>query len=528
MSDAMPNDAGWTAQTPATALLPSILFRNKADRPSERCGAPEYFADLNLDQIIAAITAGRDEYDLRPFLYAPLHDLDAVAFRHEVFRDLESRGLFDGIKRFALGMQRVREHLSQSGKVRHRLQKERWFFEAVRGYCRTVGNLSEALAAAELRSRGFLAFKEYIEGYCASTPFASLLRQGDELAGEIAAAQYAILIQGPRVDVRLHEGEPDYSADVLATFARFKQGNAQPHTFDFSEPADVNHIEAQILDRVALLYAGTFAKLAQYCEANKEFQDDVITTFDREVQFYVSYIEYMTRFKQLDLSFCYPHLTETRGEIFNYAGFDLGLAGSLLTQNRAPVCNDFHLTGPERIVVVSGPNQGGKTTFARIFGQLHHLASLGCPVPGTRAQLCLFDRLFAHFERAENIGNLRGKLQDDLVRIHRILEAATPRSVIVMNEIFSSTTLRDALALSRKVAATLIDLDLYCVWVTFIDELSSLGEQTVSMVSTVVPDNPAERTYKIVRRPADGLAYALSVAEKYRLTYDAIKQRIGG
>ncbi len=503
----------------------SILFERAEDR-TEVAEAPAFFVDLNLDQIVDAVTLAKREYDLRPFFHTPLNDAGAIEYRHDVMRDLESRTLFDHIESFARRLGDMREHLAQEQKLHNKYQKESWFLDAVEIYCGAVNDLVGDLAAVSLRSRGLLAFREYLATYASSVGFVSLAAETKRLKADLATVRYSLLIKDSSITVRRYEGERDYSADVSATFEKFRQGAVESYLARFRDSADMNHVEAAVLDFVAQLHPDIFLHLDSYCANNADYLDETLAVFDREIQFYIAYLEYIATLKRAGLKFCYPRVSNERKEVYDYEGFDLALARKLIFEKSSVVCNDFHLHGKERIIVVTGPNQGGKTTFARAFGQLHYLASLGCPVPGREAQLFLFDRLFTHFEKEEDIQNLRGKLQDDLVRIYGILNQATSNSIVIVNEIFTSTTLQDAVFLGRKVMERMSRLDLLCVCVTFVDELASSSEKTVSMVSSVVPANPALRTYKIVRRPADGLAYAVTIAEKYGLTYDRVKERI--
>ena len=289
----------------------------------------------------------------------------------------------------------------------------------------------------------------------------------------------------------------------------------------------MNQVEARILELVTRLYPRIFEALDRFCSRQQRYLDFVIAAFDREVQFYLAYLEFMAPFTRAGLRFCYPQVSADTKDSCVDDAFDLALAVKLAGGNSLPVVrNGFALHNRERILVVTGPNQGGKTTFARMFGQLHYLASLGCPVPGTSARLFLPDQIFTHFEREEDLATLRGKLDDELTRIHDILRQATDRSVVVMNESFTSTTLDDALFLGTEVMRRMISLDLLCVYVTFVDELASLSGSTVSMVAAIDPDNPAVRTYRVQRRAADGLAYAAAIAGKYGLTYERVKERI--
>ncbi|GAA4786801.1 DNA mismatch repair protein MutS [Olivibacter ginsenosidimutans] len=452
----------------------SILFKNKGlvTLPGLQ---PAFFVDLHLDQVVQTIVEGKEQYALIPYFYQPLIDRGTILYRQEIFAELEDRQLIAYIRQFAIGMEAVRQAIPMDGKYYYDYQKEWMVLDAVLIYGETIHLLSEQLLKHKLESTGLVSFRDSLIAYCHSEKFIYLYEEASQLQKELVAIRYILRIKGLTVQVLPDEEKEDYTAGIKEVVRRFSGDNVGDYHYHFPKTVDTNHVEAHILDGVASLYPEIFGRLKNFCQKNTDFLEQGVVVFDREIQFYMAYHEYKEMLKAHGLRCCIPDVTDLERDIYVYNSFDIALAANFVKEQRPIVCNDFLLKSNERIFVVTGPNQGGKTTFARTFGQLHYLACLGCPVPGRKARLFVFDRLFTHFEREENLKDQRSKLEDDLIRIHRMISEASAASIIILNEIFSSTALQDAVFLSKKIMEKIVELDAYGVWVTFIEEVVNFG-----------------------------------------------------
>ncbi|WP_347683713.1 hypothetical protein [Actinocorallia sp. B10E7] len=493
----------------------------------EHPAEPGYFQDLNLDRIATAVAEAGKDPGLVSLFRLPSRDVRLIGFRHQVFRDLEKPAVREAAERFTAAMSRIRRRSELVGRMKHPPQANRWFLDLVLEHAAAATAFAEGLEETEVASAGLRALRDDMAGYVREESFTRLRERARGLRDRLEETRYDLLMQGDRITVARHDPEArfDYTERVLAVFERFRRDAGEEPPWEPPPDPGLDRVEAGVLDLVVELFPGVFDDLAAFRAGNERFLPADVVRAEHELRFYLGYLAYLAPLREAGLPVCYPVVSATDKTLLARDVFDLALAAERVRQGDPVVANDVELTGAERIIVVSGPNQGGKTTLSRAFGQLHHLAALGCPVPGREAHVFLPDRIFTHYERAESPEWLTSKLEDELLRMRAILDQATSESVIILNEVFTSTTMDDARVLSEAVLASISRLDALCLWVSFVDELSELDPKAVSMVGTVA-DGGATRTYKVVRRPPDGHAYAFALVERHGLTRARLTERV--
>jgi DNA mismatch repair protein MutS len=308
----------------------SILFEQPADYAAADVPAePPFFTDLNLDQVGRSMAFDRAQYELTRYFLMPLHSESAVNYRHQVLRDLQDADVRIAVGTYARDMNAMRQCLTQANKLRYKYQRQRWFLAAVDIYCRATSAFAEQCQELAPQSAGLLSLREYLDGYARSGEFKQTVTEARDLMARLAEVRYCVHIRGSKVRVTRYAEEEDYGADVAKTFAKFKQGAVKDYRIQFRTLADMDHVEAQILELVAKLYPEIFRALDDFCQRHDRYADETLRTFDREVQFYLAYLDYIRPMKSAGLEFCYPMVSADSKHVDAEDAFDIALASKL-------------------------------------------------------------------------------------------------------------------------------------------------------------------------------------------------------
>ena len=486
---------------------------------------PGYFPDLQLDQLVDAVVADRDEHNLKPAFSARLEDPAAIERRQAVFADLQDERLRAAVRMFCDGLARYERQLEAAARIRHPRQAQRWRLNAAASYVDVIDAVTTALDGAPVSSAGLRDWLQWLGRYRADPGFAEMAAGARALVAELRGLRYTLAISGDAIVASPFADQEDMNAATLATFERFDTGEVAPHEFELRAGAEMNELHAAVLDLVVKLFPEVFDRVARFVDQHAGPRHPVIDVVERELQFASAWLDFIAPLRQAGLPFCVPEIRPS-GRLEVAGTFDVSLARSIVADGRLPVANDVTLRGDESVLVVTGPNQGGKTTFARTLGQLYHLAALGLPVPGRFVALHAPDAILTHFDRGDRAGDLQSRLEDEVTRMAKMLPTVTDRSVVILNEMFSSTTFVDARTMSIDVLRAVLDAGAVGVCVTFIDELSTLDPRVVSLVTGIDEHDPTKRTFTVTRGRADGEAHALALATKYGLTHDQLRARI--
>ncbi len=206
------------------------------------------------------------------------------------------------------------------------------------------------------------------------------------------------------------------------------------------------------------------AKILDAEERSQTLERELFVAIRRQVAAEAQRIRQTARsIAELDVLGCFAWLAAERG----YRRPEFSAEGELLIlQGRHPVVericeseqagkfipNDLFMNdSSDRILLITGPNMGGKSTYLRQAALIALMAQMGSYVPAERASLPIFDRIFTRIGASDNLARGRSTFMVEMTEVASILNTATPRSLVLLDEVGRGTATFDGLAIAWAV-----------------------------------------------------------------------------
>jgi len=197
-------------------------------------------------------------------------------------------------------------------------------------------------------------------------------------------------------------------------------------------------------------------------------------------------------------------------------------------QDSVFVPNDLNLTAQQRMLIITGPNMGGKSTYMRQTALIVLLAHIGSYVPAHSAMIGPVDRIFTRMGSSDDLAGGRSTFMVEMTETANILNNATPQSLVLMDEVGRGTSTFDGLSLAWACAQHLAThVKPYTLFATHYFELTTLPELAPSAINVHLDATEYEDhiifLHKVQTGPASQ-SYGLQVAQLAGVPHDVISE----
>lgn len=439
-----------------------LMFRDRDLDPAKESPPQEgaLIQDLELTTLFAAMGRG-DKWlaDVaRKAVLASLSDVGVIQYRQDILKDCLAReavvrevydlaaGTLEAERKNYLG-----SSLRYPNSILHRSVEVMQMLVAMLRRLKTIADRH----AAAFESEGFKML------------FAMLRRElNDEYLATVREHLGRLKFQGG-VLISAQLGEGNKGACYVLRKENPPQGSWLDRLFAAAPPAysfqlaerDDSGARAlsELKDRGINLVANALAQSA----------DHVLSFFAMlrtELAFYIGCLNLHEQLSMRGGPMCFPQVAGPDAHRQSAAGlYDACLA--LSVKGGVIVANELEADGKD-LVIVTGANQGGKSTFLRSVGLSQLMMQCGMFVPAERFRASVHERIFTHYKREEDAAMNSGKFDEELGRMSAIIDHVAPNSLVLFNESFAATNEREGSEIARQIVTALIERRIKVVFVT--------------------------------------------------------------
>ena len=560
----------------------SILFPRQ-EEVSYREIPEETWHDLGLDAITEKVAEKPQEIPLiRRVMMNLTADPHVAAFRIDVFEDIQRHPeirekmlkLLEKVRMFYdYGV--VNRHEGDEASIwdlMHRL-------EEYHDYVLTVQAIRECLTDKDLKSEGLITLRDTVNRIYEEKGFDALRKDVEEM--RITASEIRSLTVGINVNDRFEavsmglvsvNGKPFTRSGLLKNFLTAvtprdeirKEADWSGSYSYYPANTEIGLLESvqQIaetsvilrnplvtmslaripaadgsanvprqMDSAASMLTSRIARklkdmLGQYLNISVKEMADLIP----ELVFYTRWAEYIEKRQAEGWAFCKPEVmkrTDETSEMKAERFYNLKLIATEKPNNVVP--NDLAFDREKRVYVLTGANRGGKTTVTQAIGQLFLLAQSGIFIPGMRFCFDPADQILTHFPADEDKTLDLGRLGEECRRFRELYTRSTPKSLILLNETFSTTSFEEGYFIAADAVRAILRMGARTIYNTHMHKLAQDLETVINTteaegkaVSLVAETKEGKHSFRVMIAPPEGQSFARDIAEKYGVTYESL------